>query len=157
CEKLRRLLLWLFGRHFASPPFEERYRWVGLTKCQYSLCLGGVTSALLQKCNIHPRVMSQIEQKENTESTPAILHVAMLALRSAPACAAGSKSMLCIEEFPMSRLQGKVAIVTGAAQGIGAAYARALAGAGAAVMVADVIEPGGLVSEIEAAGGRAIG
>jgi NAD(P)-dependent dehydrogenase (short-subunit alcohol dehydrogenase family) len=54
-------------------------------------------------------------------------------------------------------LQDKVAIITGAAQGIGAAYARALATAGAAVVVADVIDPSPLVSEIEAAGGRAIG
>jgi len=34
------------------------------------------------------------------------------------------------------RLDGKVAIVTGAAQGIGAAYAHALGGEGAAVVVA---------------------
>jgi NAD(P)-dependent dehydrogenase (short-subunit alcohol dehydrogenase family) len=57
----------------------------------------------------------------------------------------------------MSRLQDKVAIVTGSAQGIGAAYARALAGAGAAVVVADVIDPKPVVTGIEAAGGRAIG
>ncbi|MGX1675513.1 SDR family NAD(P)-dependent oxidoreductase [Streptomyces sp. NPDC055400] len=36
------------------------------------------------------------------------------------------------------QLQGKVAVVTGAAQGIGAEYARGLAEAGAAVTVADV-------------------
>ncbi|MBM4405532.1 MAG: SDR family oxidoreductase [Chloroflexi bacterium] len=36
------------------------------------------------------------------------------------------------------KLQGKVAIVTGAAQGIGEAYAHALAGEGAAVVVADI-------------------
>ena len=35
-------------------------------------------------------------------------------------------------------LQGKVAIVTGAAGGIGAAYARGLAEAGAAVALADI-------------------
>ena len=39
------------------------------------------------------------------------------------------------------RLKGKVAIVTGAAQGIGAAYATALAEAGAAVAFWDVEEP----------------
>jgi len=38
----------------------------------------------------------------------------------------------------MDQLQGRVAIVTGAAQGIGAEYARGLAEAGAAVTVADV-------------------
>ncbi len=52
---------------------------------------------------------------------------------------------------------GKVAIVTGAAQGIGEAYARALATAGAAVMVADINADAGqaVVKDIAAAGGRA--
>jgi NAD(P)-dependent dehydrogenase (short-subunit alcohol dehydrogenase family) len=52
---------------------------------------------------------------------------------------------------------GKVAIVTGAAQGIGEAYARALAAAGAAVVVADInADAGGaVVRDICAAGGRA--
>jgi NAD(P)-dependent dehydrogenase (short-subunit alcohol dehydrogenase family) len=38
----------------------------------------------------------------------------------------------------MSRFEGKVAVVTGAAQGIGEAYARALAAEGASVVVADL-------------------
>ncbi|HUJ08218.1 MAG TPA: SDR family oxidoreductase [Streptosporangiaceae bacterium] len=52
---------------------------------------------------------------------------------------------------------GKVAIVTGAAQGIGEAYARALAAAGAAVVVADVNAESGaaVAASIEAAGGLA--
>ncbi len=52
---------------------------------------------------------------------------------------------------------GKVAIVTGAAQGIGEAYARALAEHGAAVVVADINADAGEVvaREITAAGGRA--
>jgi NAD(P)-dependent dehydrogenase (short-subunit alcohol dehydrogenase family) len=56
------------------------------------------------------------------------------------------------------RFEDKVVIVTGAAQGIGEAYARALAAEGAAVVVADVnAESGEIVAKsIEADGGRAI-
>ena len=56
------------------------------------------------------------------------------------------------------RLEGKVAIVTGAAQGIGEAYARALAAEGAAVVVADLnADKGALVAKgIESDGGRAV-
>ncbi len=55
------------------------------------------------------------------------------------------------------RFNEKVAIVTGAAQGIGEAYARALAAEGATVVVADLNEESGaaVVKEIEADGGRA--
>jgi len=55
------------------------------------------------------------------------------------------------------RFDGKVAVVTGAAQGIGEAYARALAAEGAAVVVADINEAGRTVAKsIEADGGRAM-
>ena len=56
------------------------------------------------------------------------------------------------------RFQDKVVVVTGAAQGIGEAYARALAAEGAAVVVADLNEESGakVVASINEAGGRAI-
>lgn len=57
----------------------------------------------------------------------------------------------------MGRLDGKAAIVTGAAQGIGAVYAAALAREGAAVCVSDVMDAGGAVDRIRDAGGKAIG
>ncbi len=57
----------------------------------------------------------------------------------------------------MGRLDGKVAIVTGAAQGIGAAYARAMAAEGASVCVADINDPGPVAALIRDTGGSAIG
>lgn len=55
------------------------------------------------------------------------------------------------------RFENKVVVVTGAAQGIGEAYAKALGTEGACVVVADLnVESGERVAkEIEAAGGRA--
>ncbi|RIK97513.1 MAG: dehydrogenase [Proteobacteria bacterium] len=56
-----------------------------------------------------------------------------------------------------SRLKDRVAIVTGAARGIGATYAAALAAAGARVAVCDVLAPDVTVAAIRAAGGTARG
>jgi len=55
------------------------------------------------------------------------------------------------------KLRNRVAIVTGAAQGIGAACARALADEGAQVVVSDLNEVGGtaVVQQIAARGGMA--
>jgi 3-oxoacyl-[acyl-carrier protein] reductase len=55
---------------------------------------------------------------------------------------------------PLS-LAGKVAVVTGAAAGLGRAEAVALAAAGADVVVND-LEPGDVIDEIEALGGKAL-
>ena len=57
----------------------------------------------------------------------------------------------------MSRLDGKVAVVTGAAQGIGETYAKALAAEGARVVASDIADPSRVADEITKAGGKAIG
>lgn len=56
----------------------------------------------------------------------------------------------------MNRVKDRIAIVTGAAQGIGAIYAKALAAEGAAVVVSDILDGTSVVEAIEAAGGRAL-
>jgi len=55
----------------------------------------------------------------------------------------------------MSRLQDKVAIVTGGAKGIGRHYSLALAQHGAKVMVADIADGKDIVAEIAKPGVRA--
>jgi len=54
------------------------------------------------------------------------------------------------------QLKDKVAIVTGAARGLGRAYAEALAGEGAAVVAGDVRDCAETVAAIRGAGGRAL-
>ena len=54
-------------------------------------------------------------------------------------------------------LENKVAVVTGAARGLGRAYAEAMAREGAAVVAGDVRDCGETVAAITQAGGRAIG
>ncbi len=57
----------------------------------------------------------------------------------------------------MGQLEGKVAIVTGAARGLGQAYAQAMAGEGAAVLACDVKPCDDTVAAITEAGGGAVG
>jgi NAD(P)-dependent dehydrogenase (short-subunit alcohol dehydrogenase family) len=54
-------------------------------------------------------------------------------------------------------LNSRTAIVTGAAQGIGETYAKALAAEGANVSLCDLQMPEKVMAEIKAAGGKAIG
>jgi NAD(P)-dependent dehydrogenase (short-subunit alcohol dehydrogenase family) len=56
----------------------------------------------------------------------------------------------------MARLTGRVAIVTGAAMGLGAAYARGLAAEGAQVCVTDISDATPIAEQIRGAGGEAI-
>ena len=56
----------------------------------------------------------------------------------------------------MSRLNGKVAIITGAAQGIGATYAQALAAEGAKVVLCDLNAPDETAATIRNKGGMAL-
>jgi NAD(P)-dependent dehydrogenase (short-subunit alcohol dehydrogenase family) len=54
------------------------------------------------------------------------------------------------------RLGGRVAIVTGGARHIGAAYCRKLASEGAAVVIADILEAESVAQEIRSKGGRSL-
>ena len=54
------------------------------------------------------------------------------------------------------RLGGRVAIVTGGARHIGAAYCRKLAEEGAAVVVADILDGEAIAEDIRSKGGRAL-
>ena len=65
------------------------------------------------------------------------------------------QSASCYEEKSM-RLKGRVAIVTGAAGGLGKMFAMELAGEGAHVAVVDVHDAAPVQKEIEAGGGKAL-
>ena len=54
----------------------------------------------------------------------------------------------------MARLEGRTAIVTGGAKGIGVHYVKALAAEGAQVMIADIADGAGLAAEIAAKHGK---
>lgn len=54
------------------------------------------------------------------------------------------------------RLKNKVAVITGAAQGIGAAYAVGFAKEGAKIVIADILDGANAVKKVEAQGSEAI-
>ena len=54
------------------------------------------------------------------------------------------------------RLGGRVAIVTGGARHIGAAYCRRLAEEGASVVIADILDGAAVAAEIKGKGGKAM-
>ena len=58
--------------------------------------------------------------------------------------------------FPALSLTGRVALITGAASGIGRASARLMAARGAAVVLSDRDDPGDTAAEIKATGGQAL-
>ena len=66
-------------------------------------------------------------------------------------------SASCAKGVIVGRLQDKVAIITGAAQGIGAVFAHAFAAEGAKVVSADIADSTAVVGAIRDAGGEAIG
>ena len=55
------------------------------------------------------------------------------------------------------QLDGKVAIITGAGRGLGAAYAMAFINEGAKVCVSDILDTTEIVKALTDAGGQAIG
>lgn len=69
-----------------------------------------------------------------------------------------SKGLVVADAFGVFDLSGRVAVITGAASGIGEATARTLAAAGAAVVAADIDAEGAerTAADIVAAGGRAV-
>src|SRR5258708_1278737 len=62
-----------------------------------------------------------------------------------------------LRRFRMGRLSRRSVIVTGAAQGIGAAYAKAIAAEGGSITVTDIVASDATVNAIREAGGQAIG
>src|SRR6185437_5460880 len=71
-----------------------------------------------------------------------------------PSAMAGTSPAMTNERCFMSRLAGKVAIVTGGAKGIGRHYSRALAAEGAQVMIADIADGAELAADIAARHGE---
>ncbi len=74
-------------------------------------------------------------------------------VRTDAAAGVGNGNEIGIGDRKMQELAGQVALVTGAARGIGAAIGQRLAAGGATVVCADVLDATGAVSAITRAGG----
>lgn len=77
-------------------------------------------------------------------------------IATAPRAVTLAKSKFRLGEIEMQRLAGKVAIVTGAAQGIGATLAKGIAAEGAKVVIADVLDGEATAQAITRDNGAAI-